>query len=102
MQMYTLSELAKCQIRAGQYKQAIENLEKLQAQGISPFNSTVALYFPTSYYLLGQAYEGAGNIESARFSYAKFLQLWKDADDDLVLLIDAKKRYEKLISALES
>ena len=102
IQIYTLGGLADCQIRAGQYDRAIENLQQVQALGISPFSSTVAMYYPGSHYLLGWAYEGMGAADSARASYDRFLQLWRDADDDLIPLRDARMRYERLQSASAS
>ena len=35
-------------------------------------------------------------LVKARKSYQNFLALWKDADADLPVLIEAKKEYERL------
>ena len=40
--------------------------------------------------------ELAGDTEKAREVYQDFFALWKDADADLPVLIEAKKEYEKL------
>jgi len=38
----------------------------------------------------------AGDASKARQSYQDFLALWKEADADLPMLIEAKKGFEKL------
>ena len=37
-----------------------------------------------------------GDTAKAKQSYETFLQLWKDADADLPVLIEAKQEYAKL------
>ena len=37
-----------------------------------------------------------GDTAKARQAYQEFFELWKDADADLPVLIEAKKEYEKL------
>jgi tetratricopeptide (TPR) repeat protein len=56
-----------------------------------------------TYYLYSLAQLGrarasalAGDTESARRAYQDFFALWKDADPDIPILIEAKKAYEKL------
>ncbi len=46
-------------------------------------------YVP-SYFLLGQVYERKGDTRLAIANYRKFLEFWKTADKDLVLLENAK------------
>jgi len=46
--------------------------------------------------LLGKIYAKKGDTQLAIQNYEKFLDLWKDADEDLPDLIDAKKRLAKL------
>ena len=41
---------------------------------------------------MGKIYEKKGDTGNAIKSYEKFLDLWKDADEDLPDLMDAKKR----------
>jgi tetratricopeptide (TPR) repeat protein len=55
-----------------------------------------AVYYPKSFYLLGKNYEQIGDHEKALINYAKFLDMWKNADQDLPELIDAKKRFINL------
>jgi hypothetical protein len=37
-----------------------------------------------------------GDTAAARKSYQDFFALWKDADQDLPVLVQAKKEYEQL------
>jgi hypothetical protein len=37
-----------------------------------------------------------GDTAKARKAYEDFFLLWKDADSDIPILIEAKKEYEKL------
>ena len=38
----------------------------------------------------------AEDMTAARKSYQDFFALWKDADQDLLVLVQAKKEYEQL------
>ena len=49
-----------------------------------------------SYYLLGQCYEATGRKDDALKSYETFLDVWKNADEGLALVEDAKARLVKL------
>ena len=49
-----------------------------------------------AHYRLGKLYEKKGNNEQALKYYQDFLNIWKDADEDLPELIDAKSRLLKL------
>ncbi len=57
---------------------------------------------PTSYLYplaqlgLARATVLGGDSTNARKSYQDFFALWKDADSDLPVLIEAKKEYERL------
>ncbi|MFC1619691.1 adenylate/guanylate cyclase domain-containing protein [Candidatus Neomarinimicrobiota bacterium] len=102
MKIYTLGELAECQLQTSRYNQAIKSLKAMQSITDDPLNMTAGVYYPKSYYSLGRAYEGLGQSDSAMVYYEKFLELWKDADEDLIDLIDAKARYEKLKAASAS
>jgi hypothetical protein len=45
---------------------------------------------------LGRAHLLSGEMEKARDSYQDFLMLWKDADSDIPILMQAKTKYAKL------
>ena len=49
---------------------------------------------------IGRAYAMMGDTAKARASYQDFLNLWKDADPDIPILIEAKAEYAKLHSQL--
>jgi tetratricopeptide (TPR) repeat protein len=46
---------------------------------------------------LGRALAAAGNVEDAIESYETFLDIWKEADPDIPLLLEARVEYEQLI-----
>jgi tetratricopeptide (TPR) repeat protein len=45
---------------------------------------------------IGRAYAMQGDTTKARAAYQDFLTLWKDADPDIPILIEAKSEYAKL------
>jgi predicted Zn-dependent protease len=51
---------------------------------------------PLSYLGLARAASMAGDTSRSRKAYQDFLALWKDADQDLPVLIEARKEYESL------
>jgi len=55
-----------------------------------------ATYYPKSYYLLGKIYQAKGDYAAAMEHYQKLLTLWKDADPDLPVLIETKRRLQEL------
>jgi tetratricopeptide (TPR) repeat protein len=79
--------LGNAYLRTGQLDQAAEELEAVLE--INP-------NYAQAHYLLGLAYEKKGNGEMARQHYQEFVQIWKEADEDLSQLIDTKKRLEGL------
>jgi tetratricopeptide (TPR) repeat protein/predicted Ser/Thr protein kinase len=52
--------------------------------------------FPLSCMGLGRAYAIAGDQEKARKAYDDFFEIWKDADPDIPILVQAKAEYGKL------
>ena len=54
------------------------------------------LIHPLYHYRLAKLYEEKEYKGMAIEQYEKFLEIWKNADDDLPELIDAKKRYAQL------
>jgi tetratricopeptide (TPR) repeat protein len=47
-----------------------------------------------AHFRLAKAYEGAGRPADALAEYRRFLELWKDADDDIPEVIDARRRLQ--------
>jgi len=46
--------------------------------------------------MLARAYAASGRAADARKAYDEAFQIWKDADADLPLLMEAKKEYAAL------
>ena len=42
----------------------------------------ISLYTPSQFYL-GRVYERQGNIERAKYHYARFVRWWEDCDPEL-------------------
>ncbi len=93
--VWILYPLAVCQFEHGKLDRAKESLIQIQ----SLYDNSLgvrAVYYPKSMYLLGRIYEKKGEKELAIANFEKFLDLWKEADEDLPELIDAKARLAKL------
>jgi serine/threonine protein kinase/tetratricopeptide (TPR) repeat protein len=86
-----LYSLAQCQYNMEKYDRAEKSLLLLQGIRDQSFGFR-SVYYPKSYYLLARVYEKKGQFAFAIKNYQKFLTLWKDGDQDLPELIDAKKR----------
>jgi len=52
--------------------------------------------YAQTHFLLGLVYEKKDRKEKAREHFQKFMEIWKDADENLPQLTEAKKRLEKL------
>ena len=52
--------------------------------------------YPLSHLGAGRAYALMNDLPKARQSYENFFAIWKDADADLPVLIQAKREYAKL------
>ncbi len=83
---------AICYYKKGEFDRAIEEVKK--ATGF--YGEEYSYVYPLSFNLLGKIYEKKGDTQLAIQNYEKFLDLWKDADEDLQDLIDAKKRLARL------
>jgi tetratricopeptide (TPR) repeat protein len=90
-------DLARCYFETGQNEKAIEAVQRIQRIYIN--THLRAVVYPKSFYLLGKIYEKKGDKQLAVESYEKFLNIWKEADQDLPDLIEAKARVTKLKAA---
>jgi len=84
-------------LAAGRYEDAITTLEK----ALSRYDNN-RFGFPdrsvTAHYCLGQAYEAAGRTDDAMEQYETFLDIWKNADEGLPSVEDARTRLTRLKS----
>ena len=54
------------------------------------------MLYPLADLGLARAAALQGDATTARKAYQDFFAFWKDADNDIPILIEAKKEYEKL------
>jgi tetratricopeptide (TPR) repeat protein len=71
---------------------AAEFQKILDHRGWDPLSS----FYPLAHLGLARALRLAGDEAGSRKAYQNLLALWKDADSDLPIQIEAKKEYEKL------
>jgi len=86
--------LAYAYLQKGDWDKAIEKyLEFIRVEplGYEPQESWIL-----AHYELGKLYQQKGQAEEARKYFGRFLEIWKDADPDLPVLIDARKRLAML------
>jgi len=78
-------------LRLGQGVAATAEFQKmLEHQGWAPLSA----FYPLAHLGLARASAMRGDAAKARKSYQDFFALWKDADTELPILIEAKKEYE--------
>jgi eukaryotic-like serine/threonine-protein kinase len=79
--------------QAGRYDEAVQDFQKLldwkPLHGPDYMVSAAQLE-------LGRVYQKQGDTAKARIAYQNFLAMWKDADPDVPLLLQAKAEYAKL------
>jgi len=78
--------MPQCVCKAAEFQKIIDH------RGVV---ATSALY-PLSHLGLARAAALIGDTATSRKAYEDFFALWKDADPDLPILIEAKKEYQKL------
>jgi serine/threonine protein kinase/Tfp pilus assembly protein PilF len=86
--------LARAYKEKGQIDKAIAEYERLIT--IQPEKGYWTLIPPKYHYLLARLYEDKGLKDKAREQYQKFLRIWKDADQGIPEVEDAKKRLASL------
>ena len=91
---YIMESLAFAYLRAGLLKEAAQKYEEIIS--FSQLGYERQEIWILAHYELGQIYRDLGSMEKAKEYYAKFLDLWKDADRDIPILQKARVEYEKL------
>jgi len=86
--------LARAYQKAGNLEKAIEEYQKLIT--FDPAGQDRRIHNPIYHYRLAKVLEQKGSREEAKKEYARFLELWKDADPGIPELIDAKKHLAQL------
>ena len=84
---FYINALGEAYFKIGKLNEAAEKFEAVLE--INP-------NYAQTHYLFGFVYEKKGRKEKARQHFQKFLEIWKDADENLPQLIDARKRLEEL------
>jgi serine/threonine protein kinase/Tfp pilus assembly protein PilF len=85
-----IESLAQAYFGSGDFDQA--GAEYRRIQSLTTGRLSYGDIHARSFYMLGRIAEQTGDKPSARESYAKFLDLWKDADPGLPEVDDARKR----------
>ncbi|HWE24237.1 MAG TPA: tetratricopeptide repeat protein [Myxococcales bacterium] len=92
-----LYDLARLYLEAEQPGKAIATLQRLQRTYPGVWGMAAFVHsYPRSFYLLGRAYEAAGQPAAALEAYRRFLAIWKDADAELKEPQDAHSRVRAL------
>ena len=89
-QAYLLGNAYLCDKRGAEA--TIEFQYILDHRGQAPSS----VLYPLAHLGLARAAKLSGNAAESRKSYERFLDLWKDADPDLAILIEARKEYKTL------
>jgi tetratricopeptide (TPR) repeat protein len=83
---------AEAYLRAGEARKALDEFRKLLAnRGPDPFSPVCALA-PLG---VARALRAAGEHDQAAEAYRVFLEAWREADDDLPVLAEARAEYQK-------
>jgi tetratricopeptide (TPR) repeat protein len=78
---------------AGRYEEAAQDFQKILDS--KPLHGPDYMA-PVAELELGRVYQKQGDTAKARIAYQNFLAMWKDADPDVPLLLQAKAEYAKL------
>ena len=96
MQLFSFYHLAECMFDEGNVINA-EPYAEAALQIYNPLDFFAhGVYYPKTLFLLGKISEAKGDTEAAMQYYQQMLDLWKNADDDLPDLLEAKRRFAQL------
>jgi tetratricopeptide (TPR) repeat protein len=93
-QSWPIYHLGLAHFRAGNMDKARKAFEDITKMTVG--RMFYGELYPKSFYMLGQVFEKTGDKAKAVENYAKFLDLWKNADPGLPEVADAKKRLAAL------
>ena len=80
-------------LRLGQFEAADREFQKILAnRGESP----ISQLYPLSFLGRARALRSMGKIEESREAYRRFLSLWRGADQDLPVVVSAKREFAAL------
>jgi eukaryotic-like serine/threonine-protein kinase len=80
-------------LQAGDSRAAEREFQKrLDTRGINPFDVGIVL----SHVCIARARAMAGDVSGAKRAYEEFFRLWKDADQDIPVLMEARSEYSRL------
>ena len=86
-----LPELAQCQLNAGMIDEALASLRQIDSLHVPR-----DFFWVKAQYLKGRTYEAKREVSRAIQNYERVLEIWKNADDDLPVLVDTKERVAAL------
>jgi len=92
-----LDSLASAYYQNGDFNKAINEYEKIA--GLSTGRLRWGDKYSQSFYWMGKIYQQQGNKKKAVEYYQKFLEIWSNADPELLELEDAKKQLAGLGAA---
>jgi eukaryotic-like serine/threonine-protein kinase len=91
--MYPVYIRGQAYLRSGSATEATAEFQKIiDRRSVSP----ASILYPLAHLGIARAAALAGETEKSRKAYQDFFALWKDADTDIPILIEAKQEYEKL------
>jgi len=87
--------LARAYRQKGNLDEAIAEYERLTT--FQPYSRDRRFIHPKYRYRLAQLYQEKGRLRKASEQYKKFLEIWKEADQDLPELADAKSKLTQIL-----
>jgi tetratricopeptide (TPR) repeat protein len=89
--------LARAHLKSGKLDKAVAQMEKVLSK-YDETRASLGIWSVKTHYLLGLAYEQSGWNSKATEQYEQFLDIWKDADQGISEIKDAKQRLARLKS----